>query len=267
MSQSDPSIRAAYEGLKADGLHATDNYPAQFQALDFPRLAGDGEVKMLGNNQAFFFVRNPKGNTDPDCIELDTKNLKTLMQNVRENGTTFHLLLDADIIDNPDRFVEKYHSLRPEKDEALAKAMLGQEAKLIGDFVKGGGVRELAKEVIREQNALPEKAVEMLADRFITDQFHVKGVQVEKALEAAVWAVDAPTGRLTARQQYDRSTENTQRTWLLGVEPEVKALARDHGNASPEAVALASSVAEMEQLPRMDLQPRRGQEKNPGLQR
>jgi hypothetical protein len=82
-------IYKAYKHLKSPveqdvqaGLQHRESYPKEFQATELPILAaagkaqgGDGKVELLGNNQAFFFVRNPVGNTDPQHMTLDTTHL------------------------------------------------------------------------------------------------------------------------------------------------------------------------------------------------
>lgn len=251
-----PGILQAYDALKAPqnaastpGMALSEGYPAAFQAAEFPQLAGQGEVAMLGNNQAFFFVSNPKGNTDPEKMKIDTTHLETLMRNARENGSRVTLMVDGDLFHDRDAFVEKYTPLRPEYPDE-AKALLRQEAQLISAFIEHDGIRETAKKVIGEGKNLPENALDKLADQFVKDQFRLQGVQTERALEAAVWEVDGPEGKLLARQQYDYGTERELRGWHIGTEPEVNALAQ---KGDSDAHALQEAVQEMHSLPKQDL--------------
>lgn len=269
-AQQPSRIAQAYADIKTPanaeaeaGLQVLNSYPGQFQATEFPALAGNGEAKMLGNNQAFFFVNNPKGNTDPANMTLDTTQLETLMRNVRENNTRFTLMVDADVMDNRERFVEKYSHLRRE-ERADAQALLGREAEIISEFVASDGIRETAKKVINEGKSLSETVLTVLVDKFLEDNFRLKGVQTETALDAAVWQVDAPEGALVARQTYAPSTENTDRSWRIGTQPEIEQLAQ-RGNE--DADVLQKATAKMNGLPKRDLLPQQGQQREQTPQR
>jgi hypothetical protein len=178
------------------------------------------------------------------------------MSRVREQGTDFTLTLDADVREDRTRFVEKYQALRPE-EEATGRALLAKEAELIEGFLQNGGMLELAKEVVSEGNNLPPQVIEALAQGFLDRQFHVEGVQTDRALEAAVWQVDnSQGGQLQARQNYDIGTTNTDRKWLLGTQPQVEQL-RASGHEG--ATVLSRAVEEMNNLPRINLLPERQQ--------
>lgn len=240
-------IKQAYDALAE--LRVSSAYPADFQAVEFPQLAGAGEAKMLGNNHAFFFVSNPKGNADPAQMRPDTAKLAELMRNVRKHGTRFTLMVDADVLADHGRFVEKYAALRPEAPET-ARALLAQEARLIAGFLGQGGLHATARQVIGEGKDLPAPALDALADTFLKKQFRVQGVETAEALEAAVWQVDGPQGRLLARQDYAPATENTARAWRIGTEPQVARLA---AQGQEDAALLQQAVQAMDSLPARDI--------------
>lgn len=258
-------IYKAYKHLKFPveqegqaGLQLRDSYPSEFQAVDLPILAaagkaqgGDGKVELMGNNQAFFFVRNPKGNTDPAQMVLDTTHLKTLIENTKEWNANCQLIIDADVLDNPERFADKYAELRPEEPE-VAKALLQREAQLIADFIKSDGVNELVKEVLAENSHLPADHLDKAAQTFVKQHFQVKGIECDHPLEGAVWRVDAPDGKLLAHQHYTPATATASRGWQLGTEPEVKELAQQ-GNI--DALGLARAVEQIDRLPVRNLLP------------
>ncbi|MCH2548156.1 MAG: hypothetical protein MK052_11180 [Alphaproteobacteria bacterium] len=257
-----PQIVQAFDELMDNNQHGglvnEDAYPKDFQATEFPQLAQDGRASMLGNNQAFFFVKNTDGT--PDGMELNTDKLKTLMENVRENGTEFTLMLDADVTENPEKFVEKYKELRPEhaEDPKLAEAMLAKEANLIGDFIKSDGLQNLVDEVFADRGNAPEAGHEQLRKGFLGKQFKIEGVQTEEALTEAVWQVDAPDSerQLIARQSYSPATDSSERKWLLGNKEQVQALATDQNEDKQAAAeALLQAVDKMENLPRVSLTP------------
>jgi hypothetical protein len=173
------------------------------------------------------------------------------MRSTKEWGSDSSLILDADVIDNPARFAEKYAPLRPEPLEQ-AKALLQREAELIGDFIQSGGVLKLAKEIFAESPHLPADHVAKAAEHFTRRQFVVEGVTCDHPLESAVWRVDAPDGKLLAQQHYTPATETKSRGWHLGTEPEVKALAQER---NVDALGLAKSAELLDRLPKRNLSP------------
>lgn len=237
-------IRASYGNLKRQGgedavpgFAELDHYPFKpgmnFQALDFPALAEGRKAWMLGNNQAFFFIANPKGNEDPAQVRLDTGNLRTLMGNIHDHGTLFTMMVDGDLLANPANFVERYQALRPEQDESVRRAMLGREAELIGEFLQGGGIRALAREVIAEKEpGLNAAELDAKAGEFVQKNFRYEPLRLDEPLKAAVWQVEGPDGALCARQRYSANTDATERPWQLGTQPELDALrAQGHEGA------------------------------------
>jgi hypothetical protein len=257
---ADTIIQTSYQNVKkgvADqpGYVALDHYPFKggmnFQAADFPLIAGNGKAAMLGNNQAFFFVRNPKGNSDPAKLELDTSALKKLIGNIYDQGTQFSLLIDADVFRDRAKFVDKYQHIRPEPDEATRRAMLGREAEMIAGFVEAGGIPKLIGEVIQEKTGIKDAALEHKTMEFLQHgHFKLQGVTIDKPIAYAVWQVDGPAGALIAKQVYPSQTPNTERPWQLGTEPELAAL-KENGHAG--ASALLDAAARMKQLPKINL--------------
>lgn len=260
-------LLAAYRRLKqpqvagkTPGYDDIPGYPPDFQANEFPKLARDGEVKMLGANQAFYFTHTNRepGIPAEERVKLDTTQLKILMRNVYDNGTRFTLMLDADTLDNHERFAQKYLGLREEPD---ANVMQWRENELIAGFIQSGGVKELAKEVIREKNAaegkkLPENAIDVLAGHFLKSKFRLAGVQLEQPLDGAVWEVDGPEGKLCARQTYSQHTRNINRRWQIGTMPELEQLASQQPDTEVGRGAgeVLQAVENMNTLPSRDLQ-------------
>ena len=221
------------------GFRQQAGYPTEFQALDFPTLAGEGKVFMSGNNQAFFFVDNPKGNSDPAKLTLNTERLERLMHNIKAKGTAFTLAVDADMLENPERFVEKYQSLRPEADEQTRRALLQAEIRLIGQFLTSKGMVELAQRVAGDD-----------ATQFLQNNFTLVGLRSEEPLKQATWEVEGANGqKLIASQAYSQGTENIQRGWKLGESNHVSFLRENHGGAD----ALASEVEANHRLPMVNL--------------
>ena len=177
-----------------DGYQESDRYPAAFQVVDFPKFAD--VVRITGNNQAFFFARAEKDSEgNITGIVEDTKNLKSLIREIYDSGnspdsrTKFHMQIDADVFNNPDAFIQKYQSLRAEPTLEKREELLGQEVKIIKDFVENDGIHTLVKEVISEarretvtdgtNRSLPEPVLNALATKFLTENFKLEGVVVD----------------------------------------------------------------------------------------
>lgn len=244
-----PTIKS-YHNLKQQGgtegqpgFTGLDHYPFKeglnFQALEFPELAAGRKAWMLGNNQAFFFVKNTnaKGEANPDKITLDTGNLRKLIKNIYDHNTQFTLMVDGDVLLNKERFVGKYAHLRQEPTDAERRALLGREADLISEFVNGGGIRELVRDVLRESNQGKEPA-ENDVETFLTKNFRFEGLRLDEPLKAAVWEVEGPKGALCAKQIYQDGTPHTERPWQIGTQPELLAW-KHEGHEGAEAVTAA----------------------------
>src|SRR5690606_6453083 len=122
----------------------------------------------------------------------DTSKLEELMGNVYDSKSSFTLMLDGDAI-RPrgyEDFAEKYLKLRPEPVEE-ARAMQGEEHKIMQKFFREGGIRRLATKVIMEREGAesPNPAIRQKVDTFLEKNFHVQTVEVDKAqpLDGAVW--------------------------------------------------------------------------------
>jgi hypothetical protein len=237
------------------GYRSLPHYPFKdgmnFQAVDFPNLARKGKVYMLGNNQAFFFIKNPKGNTDPNNMQLDTGALKTLLENIAANGTFFMLMIDADVFANPANFVDKYQHLRPEPDEGVRRALLTKEVELISGFVQNQGITKLVKEILQESGALSKSHLEQRAAIFTNNNFKLRGVETFESLTGAVWEITNPDGTLLyAKQIYSPQTDNIDRTWQLGGGPALKSLIEKGHTGAHE---ISTTVNRMHALPKIDL--------------
>jgi hypothetical protein len=214
------AIEQKVKELQSNGGHLeTDGYPAGFQAAELPNLAGDDKASILGNNQAFFFVKNnnDKGEANPDKVELDTSKLKELLTNVIENDTKFTMKIDADVVLDQEKFAAKYQDLRPEENQSDREVILRKEAQLISDFLKDKGVGKLIAEIL-SPGAGDDADLGSKINQALTENFKVEGVKTEEPLKAAVWDVE---GKLGAKQNYAENTQNTERKWQLGTQPEM----------------------------------------------
>lgn len=246
------NIRSASGTGSEPGYYATDRYPEALQAEELPLVAPGGRGGMLGANQAFFFVDNPYGNEDPASIRFNIDHLKKLMGNVYDQGVQFTLAMDADVLQNPAAFVSKYEKLRPESDPALRQAMVVREAGMIAGFIAADGVRHVARQVVQEKSGATGQRLEELTGRFLEEQFHLAGVQVQQPLTEAVWQMDGPGGGLYAKQAYTPGMHTTERAWQVGTQPELSALAEA---GHPGAQSIMNAVANMQQMQAVDLMP------------
>jgi hypothetical protein len=252
-------LQAAYALLKTPpqegfvaGFARSEGYPPEFQANEFPKLAGNGRVDMLGANQAFYFTRtNRDAETLEEKVQLDVSKLRELMGNVYDNNTHLTLMLDADAVNNPARFAQKYLHLRTEPDAAQLQ---GRENELIARFLNEDGLRQLAQDVIREKKSglgLDDNGVNALTEGFLQKNFRLLAVEREQALEGAVWRVDAPEGTFCAKQRYSANTRNIDRTFVMGTLPELEGLAQSPETATgQEAAEILSAVESMESMPK-----------------
>lgn len=218
--------------------------PVAFQVTDFPQLAGNRKAWVLGNNNAFFFVKNTngKGEADPEKLALNTVFLKKLIEGIYDNNTQFTMMVDNDVLQNKERFVDSYQACRPEEREADRRAILGREADIISEFVNGGGIRDLVREVLREKQG---QADEREVDTFLEKNFRFEGLRLDKPLEAGAWEVEGPEGALCAKQMYPNATDRDQRPWQLGIQPELRALKEQGGEAAELANNVLDAVQDM----------------------
>ncbi len=242
MAFQDPPIKQSYQKLKSEGdgkdagYAASDKYPSGFQAVDFPKLAGSGSVTMLATDQAFFFLRKPEGDKSPDKFVQDTSKLKELIGNIADNNTKVTMLVDADLILNKERFVEKYSSLQqtPENKEQYRKAF-DKEQQIIAGFIQDGGVKNLAKEVLAEKTGATGEELEKKTNDFLQNNFKIKGVMTQQALQAATWQIDAPDGKLMGKQIYTFDVPQGESRWQIGTMPELSKLG-EAGHTGAKAI-------------------------------
>lgn len=237
------------------GYHGFDGYPTAYQAAEFPKH-GD-QVRITGNNQAFFFAAPIKGEggaiTD---IASQTKHLSTLMKNIINAGDDADsrpavvMQIDADVIENIDRFVEKYQTMRPEAEDTR-KRLLRQEASLIQTFINTGGPKEVAYDAFCDlKPGLTEKQYAAYVDEFMEKNFRLQGVQTAQPLKYATWEITSKEeGVFMARQEYKTSTDKAERPWQVGVEPELGNLAK---NGYPGAQQVLEAVNFTRSLPTVD---------------
>lgn len=255
MTEQNPTIQS-YRNLKQQGgreglpgYSGLDGFPGgreqfpsgdpvAFQVTDFPELAGNRKAWVLGNNNAFFFVKNTngKGEADPAKVTLNTAHLRTLIERIYDNKTQFTMMVDNDVLQNKERFVDSYQACRPEESEADRRAILGREADIISEFVNGGGIRDLVRDVLQAKQG--QAPAEQEVDSFLEKNFRFEGLRLDKPLEAGAWEVEGPEGALCAKQMYPNATERDQRPWQLGIKPELRKLKEQGG----EEAALANNV-------------------------
>jgi hypothetical protein len=236
MADAESSTQSGYKGLKSSGGYsAPDNYPKDFQAVDFPKLAGkDGNVTTLGNDQAYFLAQ-PNGNTD---------HLKALLENIRDNNTHFTMMVDAEALRDPAKYAAKQH-FPGENDPQGRETRLREQAERLGELVSGGEIRTLTAEVLREKNP---NATDKDVDRFLQENFKLKAVETNgAALPNAAWQVDGPEGALLGRQDYKTGK------WQVGTEPELEAIRAGKGSDSQGAGQLLDAVKEMNGMTRTDV--------------
>ena len=159
--------------------------------------------------------------------------------------------IDADVFENPDKFAGKYQAMRPEAEESTRKDLLLQEAAIISGFVNNGGLKALVTEAFRtEEPGLTEPAYDAKADEFLNNNFRLEGVQTEKPLNYATWEITSREGVFMARQEYKISTDKFDRSWQVGVDPELSALAQKKHTGAQQ---ILEAVDHTRNLPKVDL--------------
>ncbi|MBV8060845.1 MAG: hypothetical protein JO253_04885 [Alphaproteobacteria bacterium] len=214
----------------AAGFRRYGAYPSAFQAADFP-LYGT-ETRITGNGQAFFFVRAIKDEqgriTD---FTLDTKHLETLIANIFASSEKhlpfgkYKMQLDADLVLDQDRYVQKYAGLRPEPPPINGQH-LRREAEIISAFLSTpGALHDVAARVIESKlrathgDAMTPGMVAMQTKRLLDEYLSIEGVQTETPLDSATWEIKLDDhNTFCACQGYTAATENTKRPWLLGLQ-------------------------------------------------
>lgn len=237
-----PGIKEQFAALKKDGdgkdagFRASDAYPREFQVVDFPELAGTGKVEVLAADQAYFFLTKPKGDKAPEEIALKTDNLKKLMRNVADNGTDFTMMLDGDLVMNKDRFIDKYSNLQQTDDaKAHYRKVFEAEQREIGGFLKSGGIRKVATEMMAEKTGAKGEDLDKQVDDFLKNNFRIKGVMTQEALQAATWKVETQDGALMAKQVYTVDIPEGEKRWQIGTQPELDALSKQ-GHKGAKAI-------------------------------
>lgn len=229
------------------GYRGFSSYPVAYQATEFPQYGH--EIRITGNNQAFFFVSGLKdsGSNQITDVQSNTTHLRKLIKNILSQGNTpqdrplVRLQIDADVFENPQRFVGKYQNLRSESEQAERERLLGKEATLIRDFVNNGGLVTLVKEAF-QQRAIdrqdPFGQTEEKIDRdvrdFLVDNLRLEGVRTTRPLNFATWEIKSPEGTFAARQEYKTSTYMVDRSWQVGTEPELTCLAQQNHSGAQQ---------------------------------
>ncbi len=266
------------EGEFPPGYREFPGYPAQFQVVDFP---GYGPYTCItGNNQAFFFA---KAVTDEQTgavrIVPNQENLKKLLAAIiaqspddPEKCPIFYMQIDADVFENPERFVDNYQSLRKEPDESERRRLLREEIDIIGHFVNGHGLYSLAKSVLKENadrlgQTLSEMQLNNLTTNFMGTNFCLKGVRTNKPLLFATWEVHLNGGGVfMTRQQYLLRTDKLQRPWKMGLGHLLSSL---RNNGHPGATEVLEAIDHTRKLGTVDLtwgHPPRGEPGGPKSQ-
>ncbi|MGE0754357.1 MAG: hypothetical protein AB7L92_04275 [Alphaproteobacteria bacterium] len=251
LDAQEPAIKESFDKLRAGGenqdagYRGSAGYPREFQVSDFPALAGKNKVEVLAADQAYFFLDKPQGDNAPEQIRLKTDNLKKLMRSVADNGTDFTMMLDADLMLNKDRFIEKYSNLQ-QTDETKAhyKNVFEAEQREIGGFLQSGGIRKAATEMMEEKTGAKGDELSKQVDDFLKNNFRVKGVMNQEALQAATWKVETKDGAMMAKQVYSMDIPEGQQRWQVGTQPELAGL-KEKGHVGATAImdAVASTDA------------------------
>lgn len=236
------------------GYRAYAAYPADFQAAAFPYCA-EGSL-LTANNHAFFFVSAERDETKKIVdIRLNTAALERLFRAIVARSDKLHerpwvhLRVDADLFENPARFVEKYQGLRAEPTRAEREQWLSKEGELIRAFVNNGGFQALAHEILKPRRNLFFK--DRSVDYFFDHHFRFEGVRTEERLGHATWELLLPDGHsFVACQEYKGGTHMTDRTWQLGHTAQLVPLASE-GHIG--ALQILRTVEYNYALPRIDL--------------
>lgn len=220
------------------GYRGFSSYPTAYQAAEFP--AHGDEIRITGNNQAFFFVSGVKDSAGQIVsVQKNVVALEKLIRNIVSQGTTaderptFRLQIDADVFENTTQFVAKYQGLRSEQERSKREELLQQEAEIIRTFVNDGGIVGLAKQVLKEDakrrsggTELSNAELETISNEFFEKNFRLEGVRTQKPLQFSTWEIKAQDGTFVARQEYKNSTYMVDRPWQLGVNDDLTQLAK-----------------------------------------
>lgn len=229
-------------------------YPVDFQAAAFPYCA-DGNL-LVANNHAFFFVGAVRDeNKKIVDLQLNTAALERLFRAIAARSDKLHerpwvhLRVDADLFENPARFVEKYQGLRAEPTRAEREHWLAKEGELIRAFVNDGGFQALATEILKPRKTPFFK--DRRVDYFFEHHFRFEGVRINERLGYATWELLLPDGHsLVARQAYEAGTHMTERKWQLGLTKHMVSMA---GEGHIGARQVLQTVEYNYNLPRIDL--------------
>lgn len=235
------------------GYRGYDAYPAAFQAPDFPLVALNS--RLTANNHAFFFVSPVKEDGKVVDVKLNTTQLERAFAAIVASSKKEHsrsylqLQIDADLFENPVRFIEKYQALRSEPVQTEREALLAKEGDLIRSFVANEGFRRVATSLLKPRIIpfFPDHRV----DRFFERQFRFEGVQTADALPFATWELLLPDRHsLVARQEYKRGTYMADRPWQLGHTQHLCVMAAE-GHSG--ALQVLRAVEHTYELPRVNL--------------
>lgn len=240
-------LRAFSPNEQVPGYRGFGSYPSDYQAAQFP--AHGDSIRITGNNQAFFFAQGEKNAAGKIVdVKLNTRALEELVANIVGQGATANerpivrLQIDADVFENPERFIKKYQDLRPEPEQAKREEWLGKEAEIIRDFVNEGGLYSVVKQALQsdakkrgEDENLNDTALKDRAEEFLRMNFKLEGLRTEQPMQFATWEIISPQGEFAARQEYKNSTSQVDRPWQLGTDPQLSTLAA-HGHKGAQQV-------------------------------
>lgn len=238
------------------GYRGFAGYPSAYQAAEFP--AYGKEVRITGNNQAFFFVAGVK-DASAQVIDVQPNDtaFKKLIANIIGQGSDadqrplMRLQIDADVFENPERFVAKYQTLRSEPTQAERERLLGKEAETIRAFVNDGGMYSLVRDAVagdlKTRSGTPptKKQIDGATQEFFAKNFRLEGVRTQQPLQFATWEIASPDGVFQARQEYKNSTYMVERPWQLGLKTELTALGQDGHAGAKQVLDAVSATREM----------------------
>lgn len=241
------------------GYREHSKYPTAFQAPEFPKY-GD-EIRITAANQAFFFAQEVKS-ADGQVTDVapNTDKLRELITNIIKRGNqadnrpTVRLQVDADLFENPEKFIDKYHDLHLEEDVAKRRELLGKETDIIRDFVQSGGIKTMVKEALQKNTtenggpSLPDNVLEELSKRFFEKNFKLEGVRTAEALPYATWKVKSDEGTLLARQEYTKNTHRLDRPVQLGRAEDLFPLASAGHTGAQEVIQAVAHTRSLETI-------------------
>lgn len=225
------SLYNLHEKKPTSGVRVFDNYPRDFQLVDFPKDYAESTITNI--NAAFFFCKAEEKDGKTTIVDED-KHLVKLAKNILEATTDEYkpkvtFVVDEDLVKNAEAFAKKYANRRPEfeKSPEQAEQIMRDEAQNISAkltnpeymasvFAKAAA--ELGENAEEAQKAVFTKKAEELAKENAISFRLAK--MPEKGLEYPTWVLKAPREEgkpeLHGTQYTPPKTDKTARPWVIG---------------------------------------------------